>query len=112
MTEHEITLARALASCGMLPGSSIKRFVRSMAHQADHEPLKDISLRQRHYMELAAWRFRRQLPPHLVPHCKPLNLPPAVRRLPAAKASGPVVRDTARPPEQMDFRCIWSPATN
>ena len=42
-------------------------------------PDKELSLRQRHYLELMAWRYRRQLPDDCVPHAKPLNLPAVVK---------------------------------
>lgn len=85
MTPHEIELALALRhNVGMLPGSSQKRFARDIAHIAATEPARDITLRQRHYMELLAWKYRRQLPHHLVPHAKPLDLPPP-RKEPKAK---------------------------
>ena len=78
VTPHEIELALALRhNVGYLPGSSQKRFARDIAHIAATDPTREITLRQRHYMELMAWRYRRQLPSHLIPHAKPLNLPPA-----------------------------------
>ena len=86
MTPHEIELALALRhNVSMLPGSSQKRFARDIAHIAATDPTREITLRQRHYMELMAWRYRRQLPNHLVPHTKPLDLPPA-RKEPKAKS--------------------------
>lgn len=87
MTPHEIELTRSLASCSMLPGTSHKRFVRNLAFVAEHEPAREISLRQRHYLELMAWRYRRQLPRHLVPDCKPLTLPPKRKPEKAVKAT-------------------------
>jgi hypothetical protein len=78
MTPHEIELALALRhNVGMLPGSSQKRFARDIAHIAATDPTREITLRQRHYIELMAWRYRRQLPAHLIPHAKPFDLPPA-----------------------------------
>ena len=77
MTKHEIELATALASCTFLPGISHKRFARNMADAARNLPDQEISLRARHYMEILAWRYRRQMPAHLVPERKPLDLPPA-----------------------------------
>jgi hypothetical protein len=79
MTEFEIRLANALASCSFLPGSSHKRFCRNMAETARNKPEHDLSLRQRHYMELMAWRYRRQLPADCIPHSKPLDLPRKVK---------------------------------
>ena len=79
MTEYEIRLAKALANCSFLPGSSQKRFCRNMGDIARLSPEKELSLRQRHYMELMAWRYRRQLKSEFVPHSKPLDLPRAVK---------------------------------
>lgn len=79
MTEHEIALATHLGGCSFLPGTSMKRFCKDLAWLAANNPTQEITLRQRHYMELMAWRFRRQLPRHLVPHSKPLDLPAKVR---------------------------------
>lgn len=77
MTEHEIDLAAALGRCSFLPGSAEKRFCRSMAEIAACSPQKELTLRQRHYMEIMAWRYRRQLPARLQLLSKPLDLPPA-----------------------------------
>jgi hypothetical protein len=79
MTPFEIRLATALANCSFLPGSSQKRFCRNMGDIARLSPDKELSLRQRHYMELMAWRYRRQLPEDCVPHAKPLDLPAVVK---------------------------------
>ena len=79
MTPFEIQLATVLANCSFPPGSSQKRFCRNMGDIARLSPDKELSLRQRHYMELMAWRFRRQLPADVVPHAKPLNLPATVK---------------------------------
>jgi hypothetical protein len=79
MTPFEIRLATALANCSFLPGSSQKRFCRNMGDIAKLSPGKELSLRQRHYMELMAWRYRRQLPDDCVPLSKPLNLPAVVK---------------------------------
>lgn len=87
MTEFEIELATALARCTFLPGSSHKRFCRNMADVARLSPEKEISLRQRHYMELMAWRYRRQIASHLVPHAKPLDLPRPVKAPKPAKVA-------------------------
>lgn len=86
VTEFEIRLANALSTCSFLPGSSYKRFCRNMADIARLSPEKEISLRQRHFMELMAWRYRRQLSNDLVPLSKPLNLP---RPIKAAKPAKP-----------------------
>ena len=79
MTPFEIRLATALANCSFPPGSSQKRFCRNMGDIARLSPDKELSLRQRHYMELMAWRYRRQLSAEFVPHAKPLDLPRPVK---------------------------------
>lgn len=94
MTEHEITLATALGSCRFLPASADKRFCRNMADIARLSPENEISLRQRHYMEIMAWRYRRQLPKDLVPETKPLNLPAKRKVMVARKKAAP--DETAR----------------
>jgi hypothetical protein len=50
-----------------------------MGYIARLSPEKELSLRQRHYLELMAWRYRRQLPDECVPHAKPLDLPAVVK---------------------------------
>lgn len=75
MTAYEIELAQALWSCTFLPASRDKRFCRNMADIANYSPDKELSLRQRHYMEIMAWRYRRQLPAKYVPPAKPIDLP-------------------------------------
>jgi hypothetical protein len=79
VTQYEIELATYLGRLSFLPGSAQKRFARDIAFHAATMPDKEISLRQRHYMELMAWRYRRQLPSRFVPETKPLNLPPKVK---------------------------------
>lgn len=79
MTPYEIELAQALWSCTFLPASRDKRFCRNMADIAKHSPDTELSLRQRHYMEIMAWRYRRQLPSAYVPSAKPLDLPAKVK---------------------------------
>jgi hypothetical protein len=75
MTEYERELSAALASCTFLPGSSDKRFCRDMAATARATPDAELTPRQRHYLEILAWKFRRQLPSRFVPDRKPLGLP-------------------------------------
>lgn len=85
MTPHEVDLAIELSRCGIYGWSSQRRFVRDLAYIAKNDPGREVTLRQRHYLELLAWRYRRQLPPHLVPHRKPLDLPDARRPAKAAR---------------------------
>jgi hypothetical protein len=79
MTQYEIELATHLGRLSYSPGSAQKRFARDIAFHAATMPDKEISLRQRHDMELMAWRYRRQLPSHFVPKTKPLDLPLKVK---------------------------------
>lgn len=79
MTPDEIALATALGACSFLPGTAAKRFCRQMAETARLSPGHEISDRQRHYMQMMAWRYRRQLPAHFVPAEKPADLPPKER---------------------------------
>lgn len=72
MTPFEIELAGAL---GRVSGWVGARFLDSVSHMAKNAPEAELSLRQRHYMEIMAWRYRRQLADHLVPHQKPLPMP-------------------------------------
>ncbi len=74
MTPHEIELARALGDCCGWVGS---RFMLKMSMTANQQPNTELTLRQRYYMEILAWRYRRQLPASMVPHAKPLPLPRA-----------------------------------
>lgn len=81
MTPHEIELAKALNRCSGWVGAA---FITNVAATADHLPGVEISLRQRHYMEILAWRYRRQLAAHLVPDARPPALPRA-RKAPKEK---------------------------
>ena len=83
MTPHEIELAQALAACTYLPGTPQKRFARDLAAG---DPNRELTERQRHYMEILAWRMRRQMPKHLVPEREPLDLPPKRREPKKRKA--------------------------
>jgi hypothetical protein len=79
MTPYEVELALELAQCSMLPGSSQKRFARDLAFRAKTQPEAPITLRQRHYLEILAWRYRKQLPERYRPDRKPFNLPRPVK---------------------------------
>ncbi len=61
----------ALRTVSMLSGTKAKRFTRQVCDM----PLEKITARQRAYVEILCWTFRRQLPPHLVPASKPPALP-------------------------------------
>jgi hypothetical protein len=76
MTPDEIALATALGQCSYPPATANKRFARNMAFLAKNSPEKELSDRQRHYMQQMAWTYRRQIPAHLVPVSKPTEMPP------------------------------------
>lgn len=76
MTPHEIELATALGRCGGWVGL---RFMYDISRAAKNAPDDELTLRQRHYMEILAWRYRRQLPTHLVPDAQPLPMPKGVK---------------------------------
>lgn len=60
----------ALKRCTFVPGSNPKRFCRDT-------PLDNtLTERQCAYIDILAWRFRRQMPAALVPSAKPADLPP------------------------------------
>ena len=98
MTPFEIKLAVALAGCSFLPGSSHKRFCRNMADIARLSPEKELSARQRYYMEIMAWRYRRQMCDEFVPQNKPLDLPAPVK-----KPKQPKTVNAVKPVEQGDM---------
>jgi hypothetical protein len=83
MTPHEIELAMELDGCGCTGA----RFMRDMSYAAKHDPEREITDRQRYYMEMLAWRYRRQIAAHLVPETKPPTLP-AKRREPKPPKPG------------------------
>lgn len=80
MTPHEIELATALGECSYPPATSQKRFARDISFLAVNDPTRELSDRQRYYMEIMAWRYRRQLPQRLVPDSKPVDLPSKMRK--------------------------------
>lgn len=61
---------QALKKCVFLPGSNHKRFVRQT------DPAGKLTERQIAYIGILAYRYRRQMPDHLVPAQKPADLPP------------------------------------
>jgi hypothetical protein len=62
-----------------------------MAFLAAHDPQRELTDRQHGYMNLMAWRYRRQMPAGLVPASKPDDLPPRPPRShsPSAAAAPP-----------------------
>lgn len=61
MTERQRLLAAAIGRCRMLPGSNEKRFARDMAHRASTDIAEPLSDKQSDYLEITAFRYRRQL---------------------------------------------------
>ncbi len=83
MTPHEIELSIALGNCALGAGTRMRRFVWNMDASARSSPGIELTVRQRYYLELMAWRLRRQLAPHLIPNAKPPRLPP--KKIPPRK---------------------------
>lgn len=96
MTPFEIELAHALDRVSGWVGA---RFLDSIGRIAKTTPEQELTLRQRHYMEIMAWRYRRQLADHLVPHSKPLPMP---RGVPMPKEQKPRAT-TAAASDQLKF---------
>ncbi|HUO23691.1 MAG TPA: hypothetical protein VMU59_14335 [Caulobacteraceae bacterium] len=71
MNERQRRQAEALGRCSFLPGSAEKRFCRDMAARAALAAPPELTERQAAYLERLCWRFRRQLPAHLVPSEQP-----------------------------------------
>jgi len=71
VTEHQSLVAQALERCSMLPCTAEKRFARDMAFRSRHPAPSPLTARQAKYLEQLAWKFRRQMPPSLVPAEKP-----------------------------------------
>jgi hypothetical protein len=80
MTEREVALAIALGHCTYPPATPQKRFAREMSFVAKNDPSRVLSDRQSHYLEIMAWRYRRQMPRNLIPPSEPAPLPPAPKR--------------------------------
>lgn len=87
MTPHEIELAAALNSTGGFLG---RRFIVSVAAMAHTVELTE---RQRYYLEMLAWTYRRQIAPHLVPDAKPPALPKKSKPEKPAKVSAKPQRE-------------------
>ena len=63
MTDEELEIVSALSDCTFWPGTSAKRFVRSMRSVAETDPDRLLTTRQRRYLFGLRWKFRRQIPP-------------------------------------------------
>ncbi|MDP3327166.1 hypothetical protein [Parvibaculum sp.] len=71
MTSLEIERAVALAKCTMSPGTKSKSFAGAMADMANRNPDKELTPLQARFLVDLSWKFRRQMPAHLVPAEKP-----------------------------------------
>lgn len=67
MTALQQLRAKSLAACTMCPGSWEKRFSRDMASIATARPEMILTSKQIEWLNKLSWRFRRQMPSHLVP---------------------------------------------
>lgn len=90
MTPDEITIARALCPSRVtyLPGTSDKRFARTITCEAD-QPAPMITARQAEYLLTLCIRMRRQLPADVLSIAERLSgrpLPPTRRRATAGIA--------------------------
>ncbi len=75
----------ALALCAFLPAHPHKRFARQVAAI----PLDQITEAQRRHIIRLAWRYRRSMPPHLIPSkdaVMALDAEDSVRRAAARRA--------------------------
>ena len=61
MTEMECAMARALWSCTFVPATGTKRFARDMAEKAEKHIDHLLTQRQRGYLLLSCYRFRKQI---------------------------------------------------
>ncbi len=68
-TDVEKERVAALVKCSLPPVSMTKRFARDVAFQVANTG--EISEKQAAYLAVSAYRFRRQMPAHLVPESPP-----------------------------------------
>jgi len=63
-TDRDKALIRALAPARInyFPGSSAKRFARTMNHDLEHRETLGMTDKQRHYLIAVGYTYRRQLP--------------------------------------------------
>lgn len=62
VTERELAIVTAFKDVTFALGTSQKRFAQNMMFLAEHSPNKDLSEKQRRYLTILAWRYRRQMP--------------------------------------------------
>lgn len=67
MTDEQRKIAAALWRCTFLPGSHDKRFARDMAARAAMASPPDLTEKQAAHLARLAYKYRRQMPAHLVP---------------------------------------------
>jgi hypothetical protein len=61
MSDLERRMAVALRGCRFTPGSAPKRFARDIAELSDRDPKREFTPRQRGYLFLCCYRYRRQI---------------------------------------------------
>lgn len=108
-----LALERIAAFAGVTfpAGSPHKRFARQMAHAT----AEMLTPRQVAHVAHLAWRYRRQMPPHLVPPADPYagqRAPAQARRMkvlgePGDSSAAPTAARTA----QFDFLTLLRPKT-
>lgn len=67
MTDVEIARALALNQCSFLPGSTDKAAARKYAYWATMNARYELTPAQQAQIERLAWKYRKQIPIHLVP---------------------------------------------
>jgi hypothetical protein len=68
-TQSEIDRAMALAKCRLPAGTMTKRFARDLKYQIEKDCI--ITEKQASFLASCCYRFRRQMPPKLVPEIPP-----------------------------------------
>ena len=67
MTDLQKLRAQALAACKLPAEGQHKRFIRDMADTAKYRPEHPLSAAQAGHIVRLSWRYRKQMPAHLVP---------------------------------------------
>lgn len=71
MTDLEISRAIHLGQCRFLSGSTDKAAVKKYAYWATMNALHPLTPAQSAHIERMCWKYRRQMPAHLVPTADP-----------------------------------------
>lgn len=65
MTPRQKQIIQALKSVTFPPATNQKRFAKNMIFLCDHSPERELSPKQEAYLQILAWRYRRQMPADL-----------------------------------------------